>query len=44
MVADVTKAGERRAESYTGARGALDGLLELKEEEGKEEKVKEKNG
>lgn len=38
MVGDVAEAGKRRAEPDTGARGALDGLLELKEEEEMKEK------
>lgn len=33
VVADVAEAGEGRAESDAGARGALDGLLELEEDE-----------
>lgn len=33
MVADVTEAGQGRAEPNAGAGGALDGLLELEEEE-----------
>lgn len=37
MVADVAKAGERRAEPDAGSRGALDGLLELEEEQEEEE-------
>ena len=43
VVADVAEAGERRAEPDAGARGALDGLLELEEDEeekGKDGKVK----
>lgn len=44
MVADVAEAGERRAEPDAGARGALDGLLELKEEEQEEGKDGEVKG
>lgn len=41
MVADIAKTGQRRAEPDTRACGALDGLLELEEEEEEEEEKEE---
>lgn len=35
VVADVTEAGQRGPETNAGARGSLDGLLELEEEKGR---------
>lgn len=35
VVADVAEAGQRGAETDAGARGSLDGLLELEEEKGR---------
>lgn len=42
VVAYVPEAGERRAEADSGARGALDGLLELEEDAGGEATNKKK--